>query len=79
MKLIWHFTANQLQRIEDLRQGKEPWFQIRSRLTYHAQWLNTDGTPHAVPTSPEKLRRAFSHSNMYPDSLHKIDHPEDSG
>jgi hypothetical protein len=35
-----HFTPNQLQQIEDLRQGKEPHFELRSRLVAHVQYLS---------------------------------------
>src|SRR5690348_14220073 len=66
IKLIWHFTESQLQRIEDLRQGSEPWFQIRSRLTIYAQWLKTDGTPHAGPDFSEESASDSHAPGHYP-------------
>jgi len=46
VNLTWHYTAPQLQRIEDWRRGTEPAFQIRSRLGVLSQWVNPDATPH---------------------------------
>jgi hypothetical protein len=75
VKLIWHFSADQLQYIEDLRQGKEPWFQIRNRLTIQAQYLKTDGiTFHGEAYFAEESAPDL-HSNMYPMRF-KIDHEE---
>lgn len=73
LNLIWHFSVNQLQRIEDLREGKEPWFQIRSRLIVLGQHFKEDGvTPHGkaefvAETTPDTM------SNVYP-ARFKIDH-----
>lgn len=74
MKLIWHFSANQLQRVEEVRQGAEPWFQIRSRLTVTARSMNPDGTLRGDPYFAEEF--AFdSNTNGYPVRF-KIDHEE---
>ena len=45
-KLIWPFSPHQLQRIEDFRQGKEPYFELRSRVVAHVRYIKTDGSPH---------------------------------
>jgi hypothetical protein len=45
-KLIWHFSPHQLQRIEDFRQGKEPYFELRNRVVAYVQSIKTDGSPH---------------------------------
>jgi hypothetical protein len=54
LRLVWHYTPQQLQRVEDLRQGAQPNFQIVSRLSVSYQWLNADRTPHAGPVFIEE-------------------------
>lgn len=66
IKLIWHFSVNQLQRIEDIRRGKEFWLQIRNRLTVLAQHLKEDGvTFHGGPYYAEECA-SDPLSNHYP-------------
>lgn len=71
VKLIWHFTANQLQRIEERRQGKEPYFELRNRLVVHARWF-LNGTPHGDPFYAEESA-CDAETNGYPIRF-KIDH-----
>jgi hypothetical protein len=54
LRLVWHVTPQQLQRVEDTRQGAQPIFQIMSRLSVNFQWLNTDRTHHAGPVFVEE-------------------------
>jgi hypothetical protein len=71
LRLVWHVTPQQLQRVEDLRQGEQPIFQIMSRLSVNFQWFNTDRTPHAGPVFVEES--IFDgQSNSYPVVL-KVD------
>jgi hypothetical protein len=75
LKLIWHFSVNQLQRIEDLRQGNEPWFQIRNRVTAHIQFLKEDRVTFHGPAYFAEESPSDSHTNAYP-ARFKIDHEE---
>jgi hypothetical protein len=45
VKLIWHFTPSQLELIEASRKGKEPHFELRSRLLVRVRHHKVDGTP----------------------------------
>ncbi len=72
LKLLWHFTPNQLHQIESLRQGKEPYFEFRSRLVAHVQYLASDGRPHGSAHYAEESAYD-SETNGYPIRF-KIDH-----
>ena len=74
LKLIWPFSTRQLQRIEDFRQGNEPYFEIRNRFLVKSQHYKTDGTSlHEAQFNEES---AFaSGTNAYPICF-KIDHEE---
>lgn len=72
VKLLWHFTPNQLQQVKDLRQGGEPYFELRSRLVAHVQYLGADGRPHGDPHYSEESVYD-SETNGYPIRF-KIDH-----
>lgn len=72
LKLLWHFTPHQLQQIEDVRQGKEPYFELRSRLVAHVQYLTADGRSHGDAYYSEESAYD-SESNGYPIRF-KIDH-----
>ena len=65
LKLIWHFTPKQLQVIEDSRQGKEPYFELRSRLLAHVQYLTTDGRPNGEAHYTEESAYDFE-THGYP-------------
>jgi hypothetical protein len=54
LRLVWHQTPQQLQMVEDLRQGAQPVFQVASRFSVSFQWLNADRTPHAGPVFVEE-------------------------
>jgi hypothetical protein len=72
LRLIWHYEPRQLQRIEELRRGNPPNFQIRNSLRLISKWLKTDGTPPAEPVIVEE--RAFGEpSNSYPAPVN-LDH-----
>jgi hypothetical protein len=71
-KLIWPFSPNQLQRIEDYRQGKEPYFELRNRVVAHVRYIKTDGSPHGDSHFVEEAAYDMD-TNGYP--IHfKIDH-----
>jgi len=72
LKLLWHFTPNQLQQIEDARQGKEPHFEFRNRLVAQVQYLTADGRPHGDAHYTEESAHDFE-NNGYPIRF-KIDH-----
>lgn len=71
-KLIWHFTPNQLQLIEESREGKEPHFELRSRLLAHVRYCKVDGTPHRDAHYAEESAHDAD-TNGYPIRF-KIDH-----
>jgi hypothetical protein len=65
LSLVWHYLPRQLQRLEDVRQGIQPNFEIRNLLGVNSQWLNPDRTPHAAPVFLEET--AFDgQTNSYP-------------
>jgi hypothetical protein len=72
LKLIWHFTPTQLHRIEDLRQGKEPYFELRNRLLAHVQYLTVDGKSNGEAHYTEESAYDYE-TNGYPIRF-KIDH-----
>lgn len=72
LKLLWHFTPDQLQEIENFRQGKEPYFEFRSRLVAHAQYLTADGNPQGHAHYAEESAYD-SETNGYPIRF-KTDH-----
>jgi len=71
-KLIWHFTPHQLQLIEDSREGKEPVFELRSRLLAIVQYCTLDGKPHGNAQYAEESAYD-SETNGYPIRF-KVDH-----
>lgn len=72
LKLIWHFTSTQLRQIEDARQGKEPSFELRSRLVAQVQYLTADGKPHGEAHYTEESAYDYE-TNGYPIRF-KTDH-----
>ncbi len=71
-KLIWHFSPHQLQRIEDVRQGKEPYFEIRSRVVAQIRYVKLDGSAQSEPCFVEESA-SDSDTNSYPIRF-KLDH-----
>jgi len=76
-KLIWHFTPSQLQKIEDFREGKEPHFELRSRLLAYVRYCTMDGKPHGDPHYAEESAYDTD-TNGYPIRF-KIDHANWAG
>jgi hypothetical protein len=54
LNLVWHYTPLELQRVEALRKGSQPSFQVRNRLGVSYQWLNADRSAHAGPGFSEE-------------------------
>lgn len=63
IKLIWHFTHEMLQQIENDRNGENPALQMRAHLSMSAAWRGTGDTWQP----PEiKWERPFSSGGSYP-------------
>jgi hypothetical protein len=77
LKLIWPFFPSQLQRIEDVRQGKEPCFEIRNRLLVKSQHYKADGALLYEEQFNEESAYE-SETNAYPIRF-KINHAEWTG
>ena len=70
-RLLWHYTPEQLQEIEDYRAGKEPIFEIRGNIqtfsrvapTFGAVTNNTQCETPLWPDNGHFLQVRFSHSD----------------